>query len=309
MLYEFVPILPRKLLQQILDEDIGSIEFKKNIYLGSFLLLQEKKEFYLINSLDIDDYLLSVIKHEGWPGWPLEWNKVFAITSRTYLIWHVLKAKKNNRPYHIENGNKHQTYKGHHPDAKLKQAVDETKDMFISYDGKPACTMYDACCGSVVPSLIDDPGLKAFPYLARSYPCTFCKNFKIFNWHVDLSADEIIKRLQKDFAKVTKLIDMTVYKKDKAGLVKKVQLNVGSRKIIISEKKMKSLFPEINSYAFDIHRHANRRYSIIGRGNGHHRGLCQWGAYKLVKDEHWNFAEVLQFYYPGTKLMKLTYQR
>lgn len=309
LLYEFVPALPTKFLQQILKQDISGIEFQGNQYLGSFILFQEKKQFYVINSLDIDDYLLSVIKHEGWPGWPLEMNKVLAIACRTYLIWQVLQAQKLNRPYHIENGIKHQTYKGHHAQsAKFKQAVQETKDMFVSYDEKPALTMYDACCGGIVPAHIDDPDHKRVPYLARGYPCTFCKNYKVFNWHIDLSSEIIISRLQKDFPKISKLIDMMILKKDKAGLVKKVQFNVGTRKIVITEKKMKSLFPELKSYCFNITR-VHRHYLIEGKGFGHHKGLCQWGAYKLVKDDHWNFSQVLQFYYPGTKLMKLTYQR
>lgn len=309
LLYAFVPALPAKFLQQILDQDISGIEFDGNQYRGSFLLFHEKKQLFLINSLDIDDYLLSVIKHEGWPGWPHEMNKVLAIACRTYLIWQVLQAQKLNRAYHIENGIKHQTYKGHYAQSeKFKQAVQETKDMFVSYNEKPALTMYDACCGGIVPGNIDDPDHKRVSYLARGYPCTFCKNYKIFNWHVDVSSETIIARLQKDFPKVTKLIDVIVLKKDKAGLVKKIQFNVGFKKIVITDKKMKSLFPELKSYCFTITR-AHRRYLIEGKGLGHHRGLCQWGAYKLVKDDHWNYSQVLQFYYPGTKLMKLTYQR
>ncbi len=309
LLYEFVPALPTKFLQQILKQDISGIEFQGNQYLGSFLIFHEKNHMYLINSLDIDDYLLSVIQHEGWPGWPLEMNKVLAIACRTYLIWQVLQAQKLNRPYHIENGIKHQTYKGHHAQAvKFKQAVQETKDMFVSYNDKPALTMYDACCGGIVPANIDDPDHKRVSYLARAYPCTFCKNYKAFHWHIDLTAEMIIKRLQKDFPKVSKIIDIIILKKDKAGLVKKIQFNVGTRKIVITEKKMKSLFPELKSYCFNITR-VHRHYMIEGKGFGHHRGLCQWGAYKLVQDDHWNFNEVLQFYYPGTKLMKLTYQR
>lgn len=309
LLYEFVPMLPKRLLQQIVKEDLGTIAFQGNNYLGSFLLFQEKKQLCIINSLDIDDYLLSVIKHEGWPGWPLEMNKVLAVVCRTYLIWQVLQAQKAARPYHIENGIKHQTYKGHHNSIKLKQAVDQTKDMFVSYDEKPALTMYDACCGGIVPANIDDPGHKNISYLARTYPCTFCKNFKIFNWHVELSEQDIVKRLQKDFAKVTKIVDFSVQKKDRAGLVKKVLINVGPRKISITQKKMKSLFPELKSSCFDITKHSGKKFTITGRGYGHHKGLCQWGACKLVKDDNWNFEQVLQFYYPGTKLMKLTYQR
>jgi len=72
---------------------------------------------------------------------------------------------------------------------------------------------------------------------------------------------------------------------------------------------MKSLFPEIKSYCFSVKKDGSKKYIIQGRGYGHHRGLCQWGACALVKDEHWNFVQVLQYYYPGTKLMKLTYQR
>lgn len=310
LLLEFVPALPAKFLQQFLKKDIATIEFQSNNYLGSFLLFQDKKQLYLINSLDIDDYLLSVIKHEGWPGWPLEMNKVLAIACRTYLVWQVLQAQKINRPYHIENGIKHQTYKGHDRNncSKLVQAVQETRDVFVSYDDKPALTMYDVCCGGIVPANIDDPGHKRVSYLARGYPCTFCKNFKVFTWHVDLTAETILKRLQKDFSKVLKIVDIVVQKKDKAGLVKKILINVGTKKIVITDKKMKSLFPEIKSSCFNIIK-AHRHYLIDGKGFGHHRGLCQWGACKLVKDDHWNFSQVLQFYYPGTKLMKLTYQR
>ncbi len=310
LLQDFIVTLPLKFVSQVLHQNSNFIEFQDQQYLGSFLLFQDKKQLLIINILDIDDYLLSVIKHEGWPGWPLEMNKVLAIICRTYLVWQVLQAQKTTRPYHIENGIRHQTYKGHHKTAlELKTAIDLTKDMIVSFDDKPALTMYDACCGGIVPANIDDVGHKKVSYLARSYPCTFCKDFKIFNWHVDLSEQEIIKRLQNDFAKVVKIVDMSIQKKDRAGLVKKILIHVGSRKIIISEKKMKSLFPELKSYCFDIVKHSGKHFTITGRGYGHHKGLCQWGACKLVKDEHWTCQQVLQFYYPGTKLMKLTYQR
>lgn len=309
LLCEFVASFPRKLLQQFFKQPTGCIEFNDYCYLGSFILFQDKKQLYLINSLDIDDYLLSVVKHESFPGWPLEMNKVMAVACRTYLAWQVLQAKKIDRPYHLEDGIRHQTYKGYVDSPKLKQAIDETRDLFVAYDEKPACTQYDSCCGGIVPSLIDDPDHKRVPYLARAYPCTFCKKFKVFDWQIDFSAEEIIKRLLKDFPQVTKVVDVSVHKKDKAGLAKKILINVGSRKIIISEKKMKSLFPEIRSSCYDISKHSGKRYSIVGKGFGHHKGLCQWGAKKLVSDDHWNFVQVLQFYYPGTKLMKLTYQR
>jgi stage II sporulation protein D len=306
LLIEFVYALPKKIVQTMLEPQISMIEYNGQKYLGTFIIFQDKKQFFLINSLDINDYLLSVVRHEGFPGWPIEMNKVTAIACRTYLVYQILQAQKLDRAYHIENKNNHQTYKGYFDCPKIRQAIEETKDVIIGFNGYPICSMYDVCCGGVVPGSIDDPDHKKIPYLARSYPCTFCKSYKPYRWTLDFSSEEILKRLTKEFPKIEKITDIEIYKKDKAGLVKKVMIFSGNRKIIITEKKMKMLFPEMKSYCFDITK-AHKRYLIEGKGFGHHKGLCQWGACHLVRHEHWNFQQVLQFYYPGTTLMKLSY--
>ncbi len=306
ILCEFLYALPRKIVQSMVQDKMSMIEYDGNKYLGSFILFQDKKQLLLINSIDINDYLLSVVRYEGFPGWPIEMNKIVAITCRTYLVYQILQAQKVERAYHIENKNNHQTYKGYHDCPKIRQAIDETKNMILGYNGKPACSMYDVCCGGVIPAAIDDPDLKKIPYLARNYACTFCKNYKSYTWSIDFSSEEVLNRLKREFPKIEKINEIRVEKKDKAGLIKKISITAGSRKIIITEKKMKSFFPEMKSYCCDIKK-VHRRYFIEGKGFGHHKGLCQWGAYHLVRHEHWNFAEVLQFYYPGTNLMKLNY--
>ncbi len=306
LLTEFIYALPREIIQIISDQKISMIEYNGHKYLGTFILFQDKKQFLIINSLDINDYLLSVVRHEGFPGWPIEMNKVTAIACRTYLVYQILQAQKLDRAYHIENKNNHQTYKGYHDCPKIRQAIEETKDVIIGFNNYPICSMYDVCCGGIVPAAIDDPDHKRVSYLARNYPCTFCKSYKPYRWSKDFSSEEILNRLKKEFPKIEKITDMHVYKKDKAGLVRKVMIIAGGRKIIITEKKMKTFFPEMKSYCFNITK-AHRRYVIEGRGFGHHKGLCQWGANHLVKHEHWNFEQVLQFYYPGTTLMKLKY--
>ena len=306
LLCEFLYALPRKIIQCMIQDKISMIEYGGNKYQGSFIVFYDSKYLLLINSIDIDDYLLSVVRHEGFPGWPLEMNKIVAITCRTYLIYQILQAQRLDRAYHIENKNNHQTYKGYHDCPKIRQAIEDTKNMILGYNGRPACTMYDVCCGGVTPGLIDDPDMKKIPYLARSYACNFCKNHKSYSWSLDFSSDEVVNRLKKEFSKIDKITDVQVYKKDKAGLVRKVMITAGTKKIIITEKKFKSFFSELKSYCFEIKK-INRRYFIEGRGFGHHRGLCQWGAHHLVRHEHWNFAEVLQFYYPGATIMKLNY--
>jgi len=333
-LQDFCLILPRNILSAWLKESVGCLRLNGNSYLGSFAILQDRDHSLLINCLDIDDYLLSVIRHEGWPGWPLEVNKVLAVACRTYLIWQVLQAQKKKRPYHIENGIRHQTYKGHHKYMRLKQAIDETKDLCISYDGKPILAMFDACCGGIVPAKIDNQDYKKYPYLVRDNTCSYCKGCKIATWKAEFLHDDMVECLQKEISTLTAIDGMKVVKTDDAGLVKKVMIEAKGIDIPISGKKMYSLFPEVKSFSFDIETLPKKKTSLKGRkkkkhkvevedktiddvkkfiihgkGYGHHVGLCQWGAMKLVKDHHWNYQRILQFYYPGTQLIKLTYQR
>lgn len=344
MLQEFVGILPRHFITQIVHEDVGHLTWSGSNYLGSFVFVQESNMIYQVNSLDIDDYLLSVIRHEGWPGWPLEMNKVLAITCRTYLIWQVLQAQKIKRPYHIENGIRHQSYKGHHKYARLKQAVEETRDICIGHDNKPILAMFDGCCGGIIPAHIDHPDYQKYPYLLRTEKCNFCKDFKVASWKSVFSHDQMVQALQKTIPELTAIDTMTVTKKDKAGLVTDVSVATGSSHLLqvgpstifhLTGKKMYSIFPEVISFSFDIEtlpknlpakqkskrqkksklvdllndNHTEKQFVISGKGYGHHIGLCQWGAMKLVRDYHWNYQKVLQFYYPGTNLIKLTYER
>jgi len=52
------------------------------------------------------------------------------------------------------------------------------------------------------------------------------------------------------------------------------------------------------SYSID-----GKYISIQGRGLGHGIGLCQWGARELAR-RGWKAKEILQFYYPGAKLIR-----
>lgn len=343
LLQDFILILPRHFLAQILHDEVGCLSWNGNNYLGSFVFMQESNTIYFINSLDIDDYLLSVIRHEGWPGWPLEMNKVLAVTCRSYLVWQVLQAQKLKRPYHIENGIRHQSYKGHHKYARLKQAVEETRDICIAHNNKPILAMFDGCCGGIIPAFIDHPDYQKHPYLLRTEKCIFCKDFKVANWKATFSHDEMVEILKKTIPELTAIDSISIAKKDKAGLVTDILITTPSEKLglapsktfRLSGKKMYSIFPEVISFSFDIEtfpkklpvkqkvKHqkkgkqitskdsvlAEKRFVVSGKGYGHHIGLCQWGAMKLVRDHYWNYQKVLQFYYPGTNLIKLTYQR
>lgn len=282
----------------------GHAEFNGVAYDGDFSIMRHKDSYLCINSVELEDYITAVLKTESWPGWPLEVNKSFAIACRSYGAYKVLEAKKSNRPYHVKNSNEHQTYQGKHDVAILKAAVEQTKGIVLGFKGKPILAMFDSCCGGIIPAHIDDFDFVKVPYLARSYPCTHCKDSSLYSWQVSYDHAMLDKLLQHYKSEISWLHDIHIVKKDKAGLVAEVKLRGAKAHTIVSGKKLYSALKEIKSFHFDIQKKAGK-ITFSGRGFGHHIGLCQWGARQMVRED-WDYKSILRFYYPGTHFMRLS---
>lgn len=288
--------------QLFLESDTGHISFAGNTYKGLLWLVKNDAQIMVINCLDIEDYVYSVLRTESWPGWPLEVNKVLAIASRTYVVSMVLNAKKSKRMYHVKNTNEHQTYSGIHSCPITKCAVEETRGMFLSHENKPIVAMFDSCCGGVIPAHIDGVNFADAPYLAREYACTYCKRCKIYSWQAAYSPAELEAAIQKQVPTFKKFNTVTIAKNDKAGLVQEAVFH-GLPQSVLTGKKLYSLLPGIKSFCFSVKKNQDQ-IVFNGRGYGHHLGLCQWGAREMVRDG-WDYKTILQFYYPNTEFMRL----
>lgn len=279
------------------------ISYKNRQYEGVFILMLHKSTWLLINVLDLESYVCAVLKTESWPGWPLEVNKAFAITSRTYALAMILRADAMKMPYHLRNTNAHQTYQGVHHVSTYKKAVEKTKGVFLAYDNKPILAMFDSCCGGVIPALIKDFDFSKAPYLARSYPCTYCKKYSIFSWHAEYEKHDFLRTLRKEFSQLSGIKMIRVQTYDDAGLAETIAVIAKKHKEVFPAKKLYSLYHNIKSYCFSITLRDDR-IIIDGRGFGHHIGLCQWGAREMIRHGH-NYRSILQFYYPGATFKSL----
>lgn len=292
--------------QIILRPVDGHISFQSKKYDGDFLIINYSQKIYIINNLELENYIVSVLRTESWPGWPLEINKVLAIACRSYAFAMMMHSKKNKLFYDIKNNNSHQTYSGVHNNMTLKNAVEATKGMFLMHNNKPILAMFDSCCGGVIPAHIDDFDFSKVPYLARTYSCDFCKKAsKVFQWKAEFELKDFQQKCAEHFPSGLKLRDIRISKKDKAGIVNELLLKTGRSSHALSGKKIYSLFKEkIKSFCYRVQRKGTK-VIFSGRGYGHHLGLCQWGARHMI-DDGWDFASVLHFYYPGTLLARLS---
>lgn len=280
------------------------LNFLDNSYAGAFLLTCHEQKLYLINIVDLEQYVYCVLRTESWPGWPLEVNKVFAIACRTYALHMITHYQLKKVPYHLKNSNFHQTYKGMHTRNDLKQAVDETKGIFLAHKNKPIIAMFDICCGGIIPSFMQGIDFVKAPYLAREYACTHCKRCKVFNWKAQYSLDQLEKILKQEIKPLKRLKTVKINKKDKATLIEELMVVGSSGWHALPIKKMYSLLKDnIKSYCFSVSVQG-KNVVFSGNGFGHHLGMCQWGAREMIRDG-WKFEQVLDFYYPGTRFMRL----
>jgi stage II sporulation protein D len=272
-------------------------------YDGEFLITQDKNNCMCVNQLALEDYVCAVLRTESWPGWPLEVNKAFAIACRTYAMFKLLEAQRGKHFYHVKNSNVHQTYRGKHEIPLLKLAVEQTKGMVLGFKGRPILAMFDSCCGSIIPADIHDFDFRKAPYLARTYACHFCNQASLYSWHVSYERTLFEQLLGQHMSQLKSISNIQVSKKDAAGLVLEVTVSGSGTAMIFSGKKLYSLLEQVKSFYFDI-RYKSDKIQFMGRGFGHHLGLCQWGARSMVS-EGWDYKSILRFYYPGAYFMHL----
>lgn len=284
------------------------LNFENRNYHGSFIVLKDKAALLLINLLDLEDYVSVVLRTESWPGWPVEANKVLAICIRTYAVNKILESKKNKKklPYQIKTTTEHQTYKGilqNKYTQTLLDAVKETSGLIITYNNKPIDAMHDSCCAGIIPANVKHIDFVKAPYLARKKVCNYCNISKFYRWDTIVKKDDLKTLLMQEIPNLKTITSISIIEKDTAGIPIKLEIHDNKIKYYLCGKKFYFLNKKIRSYYYTIKKNLND-FVISGRGVGHHLGLCQWGARQLTS-QGWDCKSILNFYYPGTSLMKL----
>src|SRR5207245_2093172 len=102
----------------------------------------------LINELEMEEYLRGVVPNEMGPGvYPeLEALKAQAVAARTYLVANLGQFSEDG--YDVCDSAQCQVYRGAGSEASLtNQAVDETRGVIITWNGRPIDALYTSTCG------------------------------------------------------------------------------------------------------------------------------------------------------------------
>mgnify|MGYP003290551726 CR=1 FL=1 len=168
VLRDFVIVCPTGLL--------GIKELKRKgkpaIYHGAFEFVQEnaRRGFYLVNLIELQEYLKGVVPNEMPVKFGLEALKAQAVAARNYVI---TPRSKTNKEFDVVDSVASQVYFGANTETDLAtQAVMETDGIVALYNHEPILTLYSSTAGGYTESYsnaFSDNLTGAFPSINKPY--------------------------------------------------------------------------------------------------------------------------------------------
>ena len=120
---------------------LGDIIFYKNKFKTNGNLVDK---LHVVNRVPMEQYLYGVIGAEIGAGSHIEALKTQAVAARGYAINQLAPSEPN---YEVTDTTAYQAYVGYSDNARVKQAVDETKGQVVTYNGKICVTFFGASNG------------------------------------------------------------------------------------------------------------------------------------------------------------------
>ncbi len=272
-----------------------------------------------INTIDIEEYLCSVISSEMNANSPMELLKAHAIISRSWAIRAM--QKPNHEGFDVCADDHCQRYEGlRRMNERAVEAVNATRGQVLMYGDEICDCRYYKCCGGrteVWRTCWEDIDV---PYI-QSVTCDWCKNpspkilrlvlndydqeTKDFrNWKVSYTTEELSEIIRtKSGIDFGEIIDLVPLKRGASGRIYELKI-VGSKhtEIISKELKIRLWLSRSCLYSswFEV-QHTDSVWTLNGHGWGHGAGLCQIGA-AVMASEGKSYEEILSYYYHNTRL-------
>ena len=112
----------------------GAVYVGDHWYRGRLLLVAHRSTLLVVNYVDLEQYLSSVVGSEMKPDAPLEALKAQAITARSYAMVHL--SRPANELYDLGASQRWQVYKGLSTEYNTThRAVSQTAGQILSYQG------------------------------------------------------------------------------------------------------------------------------------------------------------------------------
>jgi stage II sporulation protein D len=307
-------------------------------YRGEIEVRSRGSSCEVIDHLNLESYLKSVVNSEASAQWSEEALAAQVIAARTYAYYQIRSSAAKNAVFDLDANVKDQVYGGAiQENARSSAIVERTQGLILAASRgahpAPIKAFYHSTCGGET-ELPEKVWGGKYPGFKRRVACPFCRFSPVYSWRLELSASEIAEAMLKEYgssdrpagwAKVSsdlfkaenlveihpwvganqqRTSDLLTLWRGHTGRVA-LKLSASRFRELVGYSKLKSTWfqvqpqPQSKVIAGNL-----KNWLFQGRGSGHGVGMCQWGV-KEMGAKGYRYASILQHYYPDAILRKL----
>jgi stage II sporulation protein D len=276
-------------------------------YTGSLDIVVDPADddLHLINRVPLEDYVASVVGAEyGLDSG--EGAKAMAVVARTYALFSLRQER------YLHDSERSQVYQGlNRANAAARQAADATAGEVITWGGDLIEAVYSASNGGRTASNTSAWGSQQLPYFTPRKDPWDARVSPHASWEWQMEAGNLESALARAFD-MGEVRNIEIRQRAEDGRVTRIRLEGPRGTKDISGNAFRSAVSRafgvmtIKSVYFDMSLTRNG-YRFNGRGFGHGVGMSQWGAHGMAKEGR-SYREILEFYYAGTSLERISSQ-
>lgn len=247
-------------------------------------------------NIELEEYLVGVVGAEVPASFNIESLKAQAVVARTYTLKTLESGKKitdnsstqnykSNEELKNEWGGSYNTYY-----KKIKNAVDSTKGMFLTYNGKYIDAVYHSTSNGYTEDAKNVWG-NSVPYLA-SVQSIYDSSNKSYLTTVFINYNDVSSKLNNIVSAET---NFNILSRNSSGRVSEIEINGSTYTGVVFRNLL-----GLRSTDFEIEK-VEGGINITTEGYGHGVGMSQYGANGMANNGY-GFKDILLHYYTGVKL-------
>ncbi len=255
-------------------------------------------------TMDSERYVALALRGEAGAQEPLESLKAMAIAVRTFAFRNADRHRGDG--FNLCDSTHCQALKFGMPSDLVERAVRETAGETLWFGARRALVFYTQNCGGETEDARQAwPGTVA-PYL-KAHADPYCTRRGPAGWHAEIAVGNLERVAQSQGWKLPGRIDaVRVTRRTNGGRVLRLQIAGAGASVPVTASSLRFAL----NRALGWNQLRSDWYTVTlqggmlrfdGRGYGHGVGLCQAGATEMAPEAH-SAAEILQFYFPGTKV-------
>jgi len=277
-------------------------------YRGRAYLAPAKQGLTVVNYVDLEQYLYSVLGGEMNGNWPQEALKAQAVVARSYALHK--RQNSANAVYDLGDTTKWQVYRGVQDESSGTQmAVNATAGQVLTYNQQIVEAVFHSSSGGCTEN-VEDVWMQPLPYL-RSVKDNYDQGAPVYRWSKSVSQSQLSSiapgvgrvrevKIERGTPSCNRVVTMRLTG-DKGSTTisgEKLQSALGLKSTFFS------IAPQANQVASKSNNPPEPSFIVIGYGFGHGLGMSQWGAYSMAQ-QGLNYQQIMGHYYTGVTLAKI----